>query len=190
MVKAVSFLLPLLLLLHSASIFIFSQAQSIVSQPQVLKSKDFTNIQNVGSCSFTVVIKTSCSSVSFTRDQISLAFGDAYGNQVYAPRIDDPSTRTFERCSTDTFQINGPCTYQVCHVALYRSGMDGWKPESVKIYGYNSSPVTFYYNAFVPSGVWFGFDYCGRAGQSPPLLRSSGKWFLGAIPGFLLNAMV
>ena len=44
--KAVSFLLPLLLLLlHSASIFIFSQAQSIVSQPQVLKSKDFTNIQ-------------------------------------------------------------------------------------------------------------------------------------------------
>ncbi|RVW46169.1 Embryo-specific protein ATS3A [Vitis vinifera] len=155
MMKAVSFLL----LLHSASIFIFSQAQSIVSQPQVLKSKDFTNIQNVGSCSFTVVIKTSCSSVSFTRDQISLAFGDAYGNQV-------------------------------CHVALYRSGMDGWKPESVKIYGYNSSPVTFYYNAFVPSGVWFGFDYCGRAGQSPPLLRSSGKWFLGAIPGFLLNAMV
>lgn len=38
--------------------------------------------QKVGGCSFTVVIKTSCSSVSFTRDQISLAFGDAYGNQV------------------------------------------------------------------------------------------------------------
>ena len=110
--------------------------------------------------------------------------------KVYAPRIDDPSTRTFERCSSDTFQVNGPCTYQICHVAFYRSGMDGWKPESIKIYGYNSSPVTFYYNTFVPSGVWFGYDYCSKTAQSPPLLPSNGKLFLTAIPGFLLNALV
>lgn len=34
------------------------------------------------SCSYTVIIKTSCSSKSYTRDKISLAFGDAYGNEV------------------------------------------------------------------------------------------------------------
>lgn len=73
-------------------------------------------------------------------------------------------------------------------MGFYRSGMDGWKPESVKIYGYNSSPVSFYYNAFVPSGVWFGFDYCSRTAQSPPL-RSNRNLFLTAIPGFVLNAI-
>ncbi|XP_058004833.1 embryo-specific protein ATS3A-like [Hevea brasiliensis] len=38
----------------------------------------------------TVKKTTSCSSTRYTRDHISLAFGDAYGNQVYAPRIDNP----------------------------------------------------------------------------------------------------
>ncbi|CAK9158441.1 unnamed protein product [Ilex paraguariensis] len=33
--------------------------------------------------------------------------------QVYVPRLDDPGSRTFERCSTDTFDVVGPCTYQV-----------------------------------------------------------------------------
>ncbi|KAF5195775.1 Embryo-specific protein ats3 [Thalictrum thalictroides] len=106
-------------------------------------------------------IKTSCSSTSFTRDQISLAFGDAYGNQVYAKRIDDPSSRTFERCSTDTFQIYGPCMHgKICHLYLYRMGSDGWKPDSVKIYDRNTGTVKFNYNTFVPYGVWFGFNFC------------------------------
>lgn len=39
-------------------------------------------IQNANSCSYTVEVSTSCSSTRYTRDQISLAFGDAYGNQV------------------------------------------------------------------------------------------------------------
>ena len=39
--KAFSFLF----LLQLTSIFIFSQSQSIVSKPQVLESKDFSNIQ-------------------------------------------------------------------------------------------------------------------------------------------------
>lgn len=81
-------------------------------------------------------------------------------NQVYVPRLDDPYSGTFERCSTDTFQIYGPCTYQICYLYLYRTGYDGWVPESVTVYGYNSSPVTFYYNVFIPYGVWYGFDYC------------------------------
>lgn len=40
-------------------------------------------LQKLGaSCSYTVIISTSCSSSRYTRDQISIAFGDAYGNQV------------------------------------------------------------------------------------------------------------
>ncbi|RRT70867.1 hypothetical protein GW17_00057765 [Ensete ventricosum] len=35
------------------------------------------------SCSYTVKIKTSCSSGRFTSDRISLAFGDAYRNEVF-----------------------------------------------------------------------------------------------------------
>lgn len=38
--------------------------------------------KNEASCSYSVVITTSCSSSKYTRDQISIAFGDAYGNQV------------------------------------------------------------------------------------------------------------
>ncbi|KAF4371409.1 hypothetical protein F8388_001937 [Cannabis sativa] len=64
------------------------------------------------------IITTSCSSAKYTRDEISIAFGDAYSNQIYAARLDDPATK---------YVITGP---------------DGWKPESVKIYGYNSKAVT------------------------------------------------
>ncbi|OMO54313.1 Lipoxygenase, LH2 [Corchorus capsularis] len=134
------------------------------SQPHPLKSFKVNNAtqtqNNAASCSYTVSIRTSCSSTTYTRDQISLAFGDAYGNQVYAPRLDDPYTRTFERCSTDTFEIYGPCTYQVCYLYLYRSGYDGWKPESVTVYGYYTKSVTFYYNTFIPGDIWYGFDFC------------------------------
>ncbi|KAJ0884406.1 putative PLAT/LH2 domain superfamily protein [Helianthus annuus] len=119
-----------------------------------------TNHQNQGSCLFTVRIVTSCSSVQYTRDEISLSFGDAYGNQVYAPRIDDPSTRTFERCSADTFEINAPCTHEICYAYLYRSGYDGWLPERVEIYGSNTRAVSFGYNDWIPGDVWDGDNYC------------------------------
>nr|DAD44912.1 TPA_asm: hypothetical protein HUJ06_003142 [Nelumbo nucifera] len=81
-------------------------------------------------------------------------------HQVYAPRLDDPSTGTFERCSTDTYKISGPCTYQICYVYLLRTGYDGWKPESVKISSPYVNTITFYYNTFLPNGVWFGFNLC------------------------------
>lgn len=149
-------------------------------------------LQNAASsCRYTVTIKTSCNSPKYTRDRISLSFGDAYGYQVghlpkisylsqfeinqvknnylllinvfiqvYVPRLDDPSSRTFERCSTDTFDVYGPCTYQICYLYLYRTGYDGWKPESVTVYTYNYPAASFYYNAFIPSGIWYGFDFC------------------------------
>ena len=91
--------------------------------------------------------------------------------QVYAPRIDDPHSRTFESCSTDTFQISGPCTYQICYVYLYRSGYDGWKVDTVTIYGHYTRAATFYYNAFIPNNLWFGFDLChGTSASSTSIM--------------------
>ncbi|XP_048336503.2 embryo-specific protein ATS3A [Ziziphus jujuba] len=163
----------LVFLLHFALFFTFSQAQSGIPQPRPLKSfklREDAQNNNQRSCSYTVSITTSCSSPRYTRDQISLSFGDAYGNQVYAPRLDDPSSRTFERCSRDTFEIYGPCTYQICYLYLYRSGYDGWKPDTVQVYGYNTKSVSFYYNTFIPGDVWFGFNYCngGASALSSP----------------------
>ncbi|KAK3016699.1 hypothetical protein RJ639_007104 [Escallonia herrerae] len=115
-------------------------------------------MQNARSCAYTVSIRTSCFSPRYTRDQISLSFGDAYDYQVYAPRLDNPYTRTFERCLVDTFQVHGPCTYQVCYLYLYRRGYDGWIPESVEVYEYNTRPATFYFNTRIPRDTWYGFN--------------------------------
>ncbi|MBA0565294.1 hypothetical protein Golob_010180 [Gossypium lobatum] len=163
MMRAVVYLLPLTFIF-----FTIADGKRILPllQPQPLESFKVNATQNVGSCTYTVSIRTSCSSTTYTRDQISLAFGDAYGNQVYAPRLDDPYSRTFESCSTDTFQIKGPCTYQICYLYLYRSGYDGWKPESVTVYGYYTKAATFNYNVFIPNGVWYGFDFCSRRGSA------------------------
>ncbi|XP_061359811.1 embryo-specific protein ATS3B-like [Gastrolobium bilobum] len=143
----------------------FSQATPIATKPQANESfkPNQTQLQQQkegSSCTYTLTIKTSCSSPSYTTDRISISFGDAYGYQVYVPRLDDPSSGTFERCSTDTFEIYGPCTYQICYLYLYRTGYDGWIPDKVTVHGYNSKPVTFYYNTLIPYGVWYGFDYC------------------------------
>ena len=81
-------------------------------------------------------------------------------------RLDDPSSGTFEKCSSDTFKISGPCIYDICYLYLLRRGSDGWKPESVKIDGPNIKTVNFKYNAFLPNGVWFGFDLCTRVSLS------------------------
>lgn len=109
--------------------------------------------------------------------------------QIYAPGLDDPSTRTFERCSSDTFQLTGPCAYQICYVYLYRSGPDGWKPESVKIYGYNSRAVTFNYNTFIPDDIWYGFNLCQSASSSnhQSVPRSL---FIYVILGFLITFLL
>ncbi|KAG6606794.1 Embryo-specific protein ATS3B, partial [Cucurbita argyrosperma subsp. sororia] len=131
------------------------------SKPQPLQSFKINNTQNARSCSYTVTIKTSCGSPVYTRDQISIAFGDAYGNQVYIPRIDDPSSRAFERCSTDKYELNGPCTYPICYVYLYRRGYDGWVVDKVTIYSYSlRRSVTYNYRAMIPNDVWFGFNLC------------------------------
>nr|GEU95843.1 embryo-specific protein ATS3B-like [Tanacetum cinerariifolium] len=161
-ISTVVTLLALILFISSSS----EAKTSIIQNPQpnpnfiINTTATNTNNQNAATCSFTVDIITSCYSVQYTRDQISLAFGDAYGNQVYAPRIDDPTSRTFESCSSDTFEIYGPCTYQICYLYLYRSGYDGWLPERVDVYGYNTRAVSFNFNVWIPADVWYGLDYC------------------------------
>ncbi|XP_044486216.1 embryo-specific protein ATS3B-like [Mangifera indica] len=161
MIKAGAFLLLLVYILN------LSEAKSVVlHRPQPHTSFKINATQAAGKCSYSVSIKTSCSSTTYTRDHVSLAFGDAYGNQVYAPRLDDPYSGTFERCSTDTYTLYGPCTYQICYLYLYRTGYDGWKPDSVTVYGYYTKSVTFYYNTWIPNGVWYGFDECHGASAS------------------------
>ncbi|XAR50558.1 hypothetical protein NMG60_11004913 [Bertholletia excelsa] len=175
-----SFLLFALTLVH---------ARSFVSNPQPLADsskinttrvsvasfKSKINIHNttqkLGSCTYTVTFTTSCSSPSYTRDRISLVFGDAYGNEVYAPRLDDPSSGAFEACSVDTYEITGPCTYDICYLYVYRSGYDGWKLNTVQVYGYNTRAITFYYNTFIPDDVWYGFDYCNALSSSARAMK-------------------
>uniref|UniRef100_A0A2N9FGP4 Embryo-specific protein ATS3B n=1 Tax=Fagus sylvatica TaxID=28930 RepID=A0A2N9FGP4_FAGSY len=176
----------LFVVLQFAFIFTLSEAQSSILQPQADKSFNITYIQSLTSCSYTAVITTSCSSVEYTRDQITISFGDAYGNQIYAPSLDHPSSRAFERCSSDTFQISGPCANRICYVYLFLTGPDGWKPESVKI-GYNTTAVTFYYNTFIPNDIWYGFNLCQSASSHQ---ISSRSWFMYGILGLVLSALM
>ncbi|XP_047341678.1 embryo-specific protein ATS3A-like [Impatiens glandulifera] len=156
--------LMLMLMLFLSLFLLSSDARLMMIQPQSQPLFQINSTQdNAASCSYTVTIKTSCSSPKYTRDQISLSFGDAYGYQVYAPRIDDPSTRAFERCSVDTYQVSGPCVYSVCYLYLYRTGQDGWLPETVQVYSSYTGYTTFKYNTYIPNGVWYGYNYCHRA---------------------------
>uniref|UniRef100_A0A0C9S2W4 TSA: Wollemia nobilis Ref_Wollemi_Transcript_17293_800 transcribed RNA sequence n=1 Tax=Wollemia nobilis TaxID=56998 RepID=A0A0C9S2W4_9CONI len=137
-------------------------SQSSFVRPQESPLRLSVQLEEEGMCSdqYVVKIKTSCSAFAGTDDRISIAFGDAFGNQVYVARLDDPTVDTFERCSTDTFTILGPCVYKVCYLYLMRSGSDAWKPEWVKVYYGRGQSATFYYDMFIPDGVWYGFDLC------------------------------
>ncbi|XP_062194099.1 embryo-specific protein ATS3A-like [Phragmites australis] len=111
------------------------------------------------SCTYTVQIKTSCSSPRRSSDAVSLAFGDAYRDEVYAARL--TPEYGFESCATDTFKVSGPCGYGVCYLYLRRTGRVGWTPEWVRVYEPTSStPSTYRYGDPLPNGVWYGFNRC------------------------------
>ncbi|CAO2161254.1 unnamed protein product [Urochloa humidicola] len=121
-------------------------------------------------CTYTVEIKTSCSSPRSSRDAVSLAFGDVYKNEVYAASVSP--AYGFERCAKDTFRVTGPCGYGVCYLYLRRTGRVGWTPEWVRVYEPTSStPSTFYFGDPLANGVWYGTDRCLRraaaAGDEP-----------------------
>ncbi|KAL3382363.1 hypothetical protein AABB24_002089 [Solanum stoloniferum] len=157
-------LFALLVLSLVAFFFCLSEATSITStstKPLIFIETN-QSTATARSCSYTLTIKTSCSSPKYTRDRVSIAFGDSYGFEVHAPKLDDPSSKIFESCSTDTFQIRGLCIYEICYLNLKRVGSDGWKPESVKVYGPDRPAITFKYDKFLPNGVWFGFNHCKK----------------------------
>ncbi|KAI9112020.1 hypothetical protein K1719_016916 [Acacia pycnantha] len=148
---------------------------SSTPRPHAAESFNVSYIQmkTVESCPYTVVISTSCTSTVRTKDQISIAFGDAYGNQIYAPRLDDPTSNAFERCSTDTFQLNGPCAYQICYVYFYRSGHDGWKPRKQKYTCAIFLDISWF---FFPPDIWCGhfrLDHIAMENQRKRLFISN-----------------
>ncbi|XP_015877864.3 embryo-specific protein ATS3A-like [Ziziphus jujuba] len=161
----------LFILLFSASIFNLSQA-NILRTPLPKPDESFTliYIQNEAKCSYLVTINTSCYSSILARDHISIAFGDASGNQIYAEGLGEPQTGRFGPCSSNTYEINGTCAKNICYAYIYRTGPDDWKPESVEIDGGKSNPVTFYYNSTsVPNNLWYGFNLCNYPfSPSPP----------------------
>jgi hypothetical protein len=114
-------------------------------------------------CTYTVKVKTSCASRARSMDAVSLAFGDAYRDEVYVAQLTPPRTG-FQRCATDTFRVSGPCGYGVCYLYLRRrTGGGGWTPEWVRVYEPTSStPSTFYYGDALPAGVWYGINRCVR----------------------------
>ncbi|ESQ40652.1 hypothetical protein EUTSA_v10015930mg [Eutrema salsugineum] len=123
-----------------------------------------------GTCPYTVVVMTSCLSPQSTRDQISIAFGDADGNQVQAPRLGGSvrGTGSLGKCSTDTFQVKGQClTNPICSLYINRDGPDGWVPESIEIYSEGSKSVKFDLSKTVPQNTWYGQNNCNTTGGRP-----------------------
>lgn len=49
---------------------------------------------------------------------------------------------------------------EICFVYLYRTGIDGWTPETVKIYSSKSKAITFYFGKSIPSDTWYGYNFC------------------------------
>ncbi|KAI5569879.1 hypothetical protein BDE02_12G106900 [Populus trichocarpa] len=144
-------------------------------------------LQTVGNCAYTVIISTSCLSPKYTTDQISVVFGDAFGNQVLDPKLINPFTASFEQCSTNTFQVTGSCSLQICYIYFYRNGTNGWIPQSVKIYGSFSSPALFFFNSTdVPEGQWYGTDKCQHFPTAPPPPSPPSSAPGQQIPGWLV----
>lgn len=90
--------------------------------------------------------------------------------KVVAPRLDESLSGGggFEKCSSDTFQVKGQCLNPICSVYIYRSGPDGWIPETVEIYEEGTKSVKFNFNKNVPENIWYGHNKCNNTGLPPP----------------------
>ncbi|XP_062230911.1 embryo-specific protein ATS3B-like isoform X2 [Phragmites australis] len=125
-------------------------------------------------CTYTLKVKTSCASPRRTADAVSVAFGDAYRNEVHAPRLPSGG-EVLGRCATDTFRVRGPCGYGVCYLYLRRAGRDGWAPEWVQVLqpGPGAAAATFYFGDPLPGGVWYGHNRCPKAAAEATTNNSS-----------------
>ncbi|XP_045805185.1 embryo-specific protein ATS3B-like [Trifolium pratense] len=114
-------------------------------------------------CDYLITIKTSCDSPTNTKDEISVLFGDAYGAEVYVPKLVGPyGCEPFKKCSTFSFEVMGQCISNICQLYLYRKGTNGWVPETVVVYDYNYPPVIFNYNYYLSDGPGTGYNYCPK----------------------------
>ncbi|KAK2425405.1 embryo-specific protein ATS3B [Trifolium repens] len=156
-------------ILTFASIVAFSQATpSLVTHPQpqmdlyTMLNHTQQHINETGiisnSCTYDISIKTSCSSLKHTTDEIGILIGDADGNEVLAQLV--AGNYEFDRCMIAPFTVLGSCLGKICKVYLARIGSDGWKPESIIAYHDAYPPTTFNFNYFIPENRRSGFDYC------------------------------
>lgn len=144
-----------------------------------------------GNCSYVLEVETTCAPFAETSDNISVRFGDSAGNHVihkklkYSKPVFKPLSeqklmgltekKPFDRCSFDKFKVEGPCMQaDVCYLYFKRVGTDQWRPGYAKIQAIVSedgevelmspaSEYTFYFRNFLPSHVWFGYNYCDNA---------------------------
>nr|ABK21987.1 unknown [Picea sitchensis] len=151
--------------------------------------------QQKGNCSYAVEIETTCAPSAETADQVGVRFGDPLGNHVVAAHLKHPAPvfnpglghqkqggthvqyKAFDRCAIDRFEVEGPCMQRgICYLYLKRVGADDWRPGWAKVLCKHKdgllAPASdmFYFRTFLPSNVWFGFDYCDTDGPHPPLL--------------------
>jgi len=116
-------------------------------------------------------------------------------HQVYDSKLVNPFTITFEQCSTNTFQVTGSCSLEICYLYFYRNGTVGWIPQSVEIYGSFSTPAVFFFNSTtVPEGEWYGINKCQNFPGAPPpssalRLQIIPGWFLYLILGILATSI-
>ncbi|KAK1434064.1 hypothetical protein QVD17_10982 [Tagetes erecta] len=148
-------------------------SRSLTQKPQSNPNFKINSTDN--ECAFLVETVTSCSSTSHTKDEISLVFGDASGNQVDAPRLNDPRTSMFDQYATASFGLRGPCmSSDICYLNIYRSGDDGWMPESVIIYELDiMKPIQIYLNEWIPANDWYRVGYCNYKRGSQTVSLSS-----------------
>jgi len=143
--------------------------------------------QQQRNCTYVLEVETTCAQFAETSDNISVRFGDSVGNHVihqhlkYHEPVFKPLSeqklvsisekKPFDRCSFDKFKVEGPCMKaDVCYLYFKRIGTDQWRPGYAKIQAIFSeaseiemkfpSEYTFYFRNFLPSHVWFGYNYC------------------------------
>ncbi|XP_045806082.1 embryo-specific protein ATS3B-like [Trifolium pratense] len=135
-----------------------NQTQQQINETRLIGGRG----DSIGRCDYLITIKTSCDSPTYTKDHISLLFGDAHGTELFVPRLDGPDSGPFKKCSTMSFDVPGQCIDKICKLYLYRNGTDGWVPETVVAYDYNYPPVIFNYNFFLSDGPGTGYNHCGQ----------------------------
>ncbi|KAL6011161.1 hypothetical protein ACLOJK_001605 [Asimina triloba] len=135
---------------------------------------------NLQTCSYTVLIETTCTKGGGTSDHISLRFGSSNSSDILVHHLntkhqrsvdrdnttvaDDIPRRPFRPCTVDQFHVTGPCVRsQVCYLYLKHRGKDDWRPGVAQVLvpaaaGYSSQ--TFYFRRFLPRNVWHGSSSC------------------------------